>query len=141
MRPACGKGGPAVRLACGKGGPAVRLACGKRLSRRRDAGRHTRRRAAHPSLLAASPPKMDITSMNQFNAISGFQQQSPFVVQSAGNAFFNLLALFDGDGLARKQVMSVPIIHERTQCGSLLPFIENRFKGIEKCRQHLFAVP
>ncbi len=79
--------------------------------------------------------------MDKSHAISGFQQQSPFVVNSAGNAFLNLLALFDGDGLARKQIMTVPIIHERTQGGGVLPFIENRFNGIEKRRQHLFTAP
>ena len=84
---------------------------------------------------------MDITSMNQFNAISVFHQQSPFVIDSTGNAFFNLLALFNGYGLARKQIMPVPIIHEWTQGGGVLPFIKNNFQSIEKCRQYLFAAP
>ncbi len=79
--------------------------------------------------------------MNKSHAISNFQQQSPFVINSAGNAFINLLALFDGDGFARQQIMVVPIIHEWTQGGGILPFIKNKFQSIEKRRQYLFAAP
>ena len=84
---------------------------------------------------------MDISCMDKSHAVRRFQQKTPFVVKPSGNAFRRPAVLQDGNITPSQQVMAVPIIHEWTQIGGILPFVKNNFKTIEKRRQYLFAVP
>ena len=79
--------------------------------------------------------------MDKSHAVRRFQQKTPFVVYSSGDALFGLAVLQDGNITPCQQVMPVPVIHEWTQIGGILPFVKNNFKTIEKRRQYLFAFP